>query len=422
MAVEQVSHAWHGLIFEVIPGLFHIIMAAFDRVQGVGREADLRGRRMAPVPRRAIARLLAVKAVLGLVWGVVTYAVRIYLNLLVEPQLNPIKHFPVVTVAAKIMLPFALTLTRIFALVLTPVLGSLIGHAIAAVTVFFLPGVFGFLVWELRSNWRLYEANRPEALGAGGRRQPRRDGRPVTASGFPLRHVAQAVWPAAAGAAGRAGKARRSGIERRCTMSRSRSAGSSTVISPPCSTRAGRWATSSIEPGAIHLATNRIRIEFVSKSRSHGGLWIDLEERPGVLAAGVSRPGWLDSLSADERRTLGLALAGFYRICGVQQVHRPDERMLGSLATTGHDQWAAKTRATSCLQDDGDLVAGVGCRMGSRDCTMRSSLKPLPGRSTFFRHKPPSIQRRNAIAVRSHDRSSRGTAVMAAINCYSRLG
>ena len=28
-----------------------------------------------------------------------------------------------------------------------------------------LPGVFGFLVWELKSNWRLYEANRPEALG-----------------------------------------------------------------------------------------------------------------------------------------------------------------------------------------------------------------------------------------------------------------
>ena len=52
--------------------------------------------------------LLAVKAVLGLFWSIVTYAVRIYLNLLVEPQLNPIKHFPVVTVAAKIMLPFAL--------------------------------------------------------------------------------------------------------------------------------------------------------------------------------------------------------------------------------------------------------------------------------------------------------------------------
>ena len=69
------------------------------------------------------------------------------------------------TVAAKIMLPFALTLTRIISAVLTPFLGSLLGNSFAAVTVFFLPGVFGFLVWELRSNWRLYEANRPEAIG-----------------------------------------------------------------------------------------------------------------------------------------------------------------------------------------------------------------------------------------------------------------
>ncbi len=56
--------------------------------------------------------LLAAKAVLAPVWGVVAYAVRVYLTLLVEPQINPIKHFPVVTVAAKLMLPFALTLDR----------------------------------------------------------------------------------------------------------------------------------------------------------------------------------------------------------------------------------------------------------------------------------------------------------------------
>ena len=37
------------------PRLFHIIMAAFDRVLGMGREADLRRGRMAPVPRGAIA-------------------------------------------------------------------------------------------------------------------------------------------------------------------------------------------------------------------------------------------------------------------------------------------------------------------------------------------------------------------------------
>src|SRR5262249_54271983 len=48
---------------------------------------------------------LVVKAVLGVVWFLATYLIRIYINLLVEPTVNPIKHFPVVTAAHKIMLP-----------------------------------------------------------------------------------------------------------------------------------------------------------------------------------------------------------------------------------------------------------------------------------------------------------------------------
>ena len=149
------------------------------------------------------------RPVLGLIWGVVAYAARIYLNLLVEPQLNPIKHFPVVTVAAKILLPFALSLTRIVAAPLTPFLGELIGNSIAATTVFFLPGVFGFLVWELRSNWKLYEANRPESLGpiVGGK--PRRDGRPVPPPGFPLGHSAETIRAGSGGLGGPAGNRRR---------------------------------------------------------------------------------------------------------------------------------------------------------------------------------------------------------------------
>src|SRR5262249_33944250 len=111
------------------------------------------------------AGVLAAKAALGPIWGVIAYAARIYLVLLIEPQLNPIKHFPVVTGAAQILLAFAMDLTRLIAGPLTPLLGTVIGNAVAATTVFFLPGLFGFLVWELHSNWRLYAANRPAALG-----------------------------------------------------------------------------------------------------------------------------------------------------------------------------------------------------------------------------------------------------------------
>jgi hypothetical protein len=89
------------------------------------------------------------------VWSIVAYLVRIYTNLLVEPQVNPIKHFPVVTVAAKIMLPFAPTLIAALTSALGQVLGTVIAGAIAGPTVVLLPGVFGFLVWEFKENWKL---------------------------------------------------------------------------------------------------------------------------------------------------------------------------------------------------------------------------------------------------------------------------
>src|SRR5262249_6205461 len=44
-------------------------------------------------------------------------------------------------------------------------LGAILGGTLAATTAFFLPSVSGFLVWELKENWKLYRANRPEVLG-----------------------------------------------------------------------------------------------------------------------------------------------------------------------------------------------------------------------------------------------------------------
>ena len=44
------------------------------------------------------------KAVLGVIWFYVTYIVRFGITVLIEPQINPIKHFPVVTVSHKLLL------------------------------------------------------------------------------------------------------------------------------------------------------------------------------------------------------------------------------------------------------------------------------------------------------------------------------
>jgi hypothetical protein len=100
-----------------------------------------------------------------------------------------------------------------------------------------------------------------------------------------------------------------------------------------------------IRPGSIHLATNRIRIELISgDGDDSSGLWIDLEERSGTLAAGVSRPGWLAALDADERRVLGDALAGLYKLSGVERVHTPGSAVVPDAPAVDFDgvviRWA----------------------------------------------------------------------------------
>src|SRR5208337_2504405 len=48
--------------------------------------------------------LMVLKGAVGTVWFFVAYGIRFCVNLLVEPQLNPVKHVPWVTAAHKIML------------------------------------------------------------------------------------------------------------------------------------------------------------------------------------------------------------------------------------------------------------------------------------------------------------------------------
>ena len=100
---------------------------------------------------------------LGLGWFFVAYLVRVYVNLLIEPQVNPIKHFPVVTVSHKMILPLSFHADPAM---LTGDTAGAKGSALRRRrrSCSCCPGVFGFLVWELKENWRLYEANRSETL------------------------------------------------------------------------------------------------------------------------------------------------------------------------------------------------------------------------------------------------------------------
>src|SRR5262249_60219030 len=95
------------------------------------------------------------KTTAGLVWGGISYVLRFILILFIEPQINPIKHFPVVTVSHKLLLPLVPTFAE---QVLAPIFGLHMETAliVGAIVVGKIPGLFGFLVWEFKENWRLY--------------------------------------------------------------------------------------------------------------------------------------------------------------------------------------------------------------------------------------------------------------------------
>lgn len=143
---------WAQLTRRLFPELFRIVMDSSRRLLFLLERAAHAVDDMLRLRQYEGRLRVVVKAVAGKLWAAVMYGVQLVATLLVEPQLNPIKHFPVVTVSHKLLLPFG------------PSLGTVIGPAVAGPIVLLAPGFFGFLVWELSSNWRLYSASRPKLL------------------------------------------------------------------------------------------------------------------------------------------------------------------------------------------------------------------------------------------------------------------
>ncbi|MFP4246929.1 MAG: sulfite exporter TauE/SafE family protein [Halochromatium sp.] len=109
---------------------------------------------------------LALKTLLAPLWRFCEALIQFYVTVLVEPQVNPVKHFPIVTIGHKLLLPFLPAITTAFVEITESVLPKVIAYPLVTLTIILLPGLFGFLVWELKENWRLYEANHRERLRA----------------------------------------------------------------------------------------------------------------------------------------------------------------------------------------------------------------------------------------------------------------
>jgi hypothetical protein len=262
---------------------------------------------------------LGIKGVLSAIWFIVAYVLRLYVDLFIEPTTNPIKHFPVVTVAAKILIPFTPAILSGVAGPAGRLMGPAVGNSFAAFTVIVLPGLAGFLVWELKENWKLYRAGRPAALeplaiGSHGEsmvgllkpgfhsgtipklfRKLRRaswnhDMRGITRQQDALHHVESAIAKFA---------------DRQLV---------SMLV------EVAVFRARDVRLTEVTVGSNRVQITIACPSLSPTPAMLRFELQSGWILGSIAQAGWIDRLDDLQRRILEIALAGFYKLAGVSIV------------------------------------------------------------------------------------------------------
>jgi hypothetical protein len=337
VVLDWLSRTFRKLQQHFLPGLVRLIAAFFRRL------TDAIDRAIYAVDERLRFRegqargALAAKAVLGVLWFAVAYVLRIYVNLLVEPSVNPIKHFPTVTVAAKIMLPVDRELLHDILHTLRPQVGLFLAGTVASLVVGALPGIAGFLVWELKENYKLYRTTRPETLRPApiGHHGETMGGllKPGLHSGT-LPKLWAKLRRAVRKGEGSADKHREAMREIAEAVERFVDRELSALLAG-----SDRWE-GAVHVAGVHLASNRVRVELSRSPRGQhaqgpGVCALSFEEQSGWLLAGVAEPGWIASLAGEERVLFENALAGLYHRAGVELVREQIEAALP--ATTRYD-------------------------------------------------------------------------------------
>ena len=312
---DHVRVKWFIALYETVVNFFKRVLETFERGMYAVDEL-LRFRSGQNV------FVLVVKAILGALWSVVAFVIRVLVTVFIEPQVNPIKHFPIVTVSHKFMIPLIPTIQAAI-LKMNPDLTEVTSGGIATLIVFSTPGMFGFLVWEFKENWKLYGANRKERLspvlvGSHGEsvirlmkpgfhsgtipkifkklrrinrhRRPSRRKRLKTRYEEKLHHTVVEV---------------RHFVERELLVLLEES---------------HQFRDEELFIQNVQVASNSIRVALARKGSTGGPLVLAFQEQSGWLTVGILEPGWLDELKDWHRQTLELAMAGFYKLAGVDIV------------------------------------------------------------------------------------------------------
>ncbi|MDY3553711.1 hypothetical protein R5W24_002824 [Gemmata sp. JC717] len=301
---ETLSDWWRQVRVNLLPGLIETLIDWF-RMLGNWVERQLyRVDEWVRFRGGDAQGSLALKAALGLLWFPVAYVTRFGFYLLFEPQVNPVKHFPVVTVSHKVLAPLLITMIP----ALSGVVGDKLAYQIWFFTQLLLPGVFGFLAWELKENWRLYAANRgkvlkPVMIGSHGESM-RGLLRPGFHSGTVPKLHRQTRRASEAGNRAKvahlhhelehASEGVRRFVERELL---------------PLLAGRSEWAGAPVQVGAVRFGVQRAEVELLCPTIGRPAV-LSFENVGGVIEAGVPAPGWTEKLTTAQSESLTLALRG----------------------------------------------------------------------------------------------------------------
>jgi hypothetical protein len=268
--------------------------------------------------------------------------IRFCVTLLIEPQINPLKHFPVVTVSHKLIFGFTPVLAGLLETHLG--FGPVKANTIAGAIIVCIPGIFGFLVWELKENWRIFAANRRETLhpvmiGRKGETMTRLL-RPGFHSGTVpklyarLRRTDRKAYATGQWTAPRKYRQKLAQVRQAILNFIDRELLALLNLS-------GRWRPGQLAIRQVHVGLSQISIELVHQgdadaniSLADESLRLEFEEQSGWLVARLTRPDWLDRLSPEQAHSLSAALAGLYKMSGVDLVREQIETALGPINGT----------------------------------------------------------------------------------------
>jgi hypothetical protein len=306
-ALQQI-HA--RLIVGLVSWIVDTFRRAVDFVEGMLYAVDEQLRFRADESRGT----LAIKAVLTTLWSGIDWFVRFCVTLLIEPQLNPIKHFPVVTVSHKLLVP----MIPMVASNLSAATGMERGLALTTVTFVSttIPGVFGFLAWELKENWRLYAANRSRTLRPV---QVGRHGESMRRLLLPGFH--SGTMPKLFGKLRRQlrGRDRAIGTTRAGEQLAELAHDIAAFVDDECLgllRRTRALGDVAIRVADVRLATNRVSIDLAADGIAPEPLTIDLCHERGALLRRLRTTGWLGRLPAERRRLVEYAIAGLDCLSG----------------------------------------------------------------------------------------------------------